>query len=161
MAKLIKLKKLNLKENINNKYRKWMNDSEVQKFTEQKYKKHSLKDIKDFVKEKNNSKDEFLYGIFLKKNFEYLHIGNIKMGPINWVHRTADISYFIGEKKLWGKGFATVAIKEIISIAKKKRLKKLQAGAAKSNVGSNNVLIKNGFKVKNKKKFAIIYTKNI
>ena len=98
MAKLIKLKKLNLKDNINNKYRKWMNDSEVQRFTEQKYKKHSLKDIRNFVKEKNNSKDEFLYGIFLKENFENLHIGNIKIGPINWVYRTADISYFIGEK---------------------------------------------------------------
>ena len=130
MAKLIKLKKLNLKDNINNKYRKWMNDSEVQRFTEQKYKKHSLKDIRNFVKEKNNSKDEFLYGIFLKENFENLHIGNIKIGPINWVYRTADISYFIGEKKLWGKGFATLAIKEIISIAKKKKIKKLQAGAA-------------------------------
>ena len=161
MAKLIKLKKLNLKDNINNKYRKWMNDSEVQRFTEQKYKKHSLKDIRNFVKEKNNSKDEFLYGIFLKENFENLHIGNIKIGPINWVYRTADISYFIGEKKLWGKGFATLAIKEIISIAKKKKIKKLQAGAAKSNVGSRNVLIKNGFKVKNKKKFAIIYTRKI
>ena len=37
------------------------------------------------------------------------HIGNIKLGPINPNHRTADISLFIGEQALWGQGYATEA----------------------------------------------------
>ena len=41
-----------------------MNDFEVHKYTEQKYVKHSLANIRKFVIEKNNSKKEFLYGIF-------------------------------------------------------------------------------------------------
>ena len=57
------LKKLN-SQDISTEYLKWMNDKEVTKFTEQRFKKHSLKDIKKFVKEKNKSKNEFLYGIF-------------------------------------------------------------------------------------------------
>ena len=61
------LKKLDPKKDITKKYQKWMNDPEVQKYTEQRYKKHSLKDIKKFVREKNRSKTEFLFGIFLKK----------------------------------------------------------------------------------------------
>ena len=50
---------------VGKEYLKWMNDYEVTKFTEQRFKKHSLVDIKNFVKEKNKSKTEFLYGIFI------------------------------------------------------------------------------------------------
>ena len=39
------------------------------------------------------------------------HIGNIKLGPINWIHRYGDISLLIGDKDYWGKGIATEAIR--------------------------------------------------
>ena len=120
------LKKLNLRKDISKNYLGWLNDSEVQKYTEQNYKKHSLIDIRNFVKKKNESKKEFLYGIFLKKNNLDIHIGNIKLGPINFKLKSAQISYFIGEKELWGNGYATLAIKEIIKVAKKKVLKNLK-----------------------------------
>ena len=134
-----------------------MNDFEVHKYTEQKYIKHSLADIRNFVREKNKSKNEFLYGIFLKKNNLNIHIGNIKLGPVNYIQKTSDISYFIGEKEMWGKGYTTLAIKEIIKIAKKKGIKKLKAGLYEMNIGSKKVLIKNGFKIEGKFKSEIIY----
>ena len=155
--KSIILRKLNLKSDISKRYQEWMNDLEVTKFTEQKYKKHSLKDIRNFVREKNNSKNEFLYGIFVKKNNLNTHVGNIKLGPIKWNHKTADISYLLGEKKLWGKGFITLAIKEIIKKAKNKKIKKLKAATYEMNIGSKKVLIKNGFKVEGVLKSAIIF----
>jgi RimJ/RimL family protein N-acetyltransferase len=151
------LRKLNLKKDVSKKYQSWMNDFEVQKYTEQKYLKHSLINIRKFVKEKNNSKNQFLYGIFLKKNNLNIHIGNIKLGPINFIHRNAEVSYFIGEKKLWGKGYATLAIKEIIKVAKKMRLKKLKAGLYEMNIGSKKVLEKNNFKLEGKLKSDIVY----
>ena len=150
--KKIILKRLNLKKDISKKYQNWMNDLEVHKYTEQKYVKHSIKDIKKFVKEKNKSKNEFLYGIFLNKNNSKKHIGNIKLGPINFRLKSSDISYFIGEKKLWGYGYTTLAIAELIKIAKKKKLEKLRALAHEINIGSKLVLIKNGFKKKGKLK---------
>ena len=73
------------------------------------------------------------------------HIENIKLGPINFGHKNARISYFIGEKELWGKGYITKAIKEIIKIARKKKLKKLKAGFYEMNFGSKKVLERNGF----------------
>ena len=96
---MIYLRQLNPTKDIGAKYQKWMNDMEVNKYTEQKYKKHSLKNIKHFVIQKNKSKNEFLYGIFLKKTKS--HIGNIKLGPINFIHKFAEISYFIGEKSIF------------------------------------------------------------
>lgn len=157
--KSIIIKKLNLKSDITKKYQDWMNDLEVTKFTEQKYKKHTLKDIKNFVREKNNSKNEFLYGIFVKINNFDTHVGNIKLGPIQWKHKTADISYLLGEKEMWGKGYVTSAIREIIKIAKKKKIKKLKASAYEMNIGSKKVLIKNGFKVEGRLKSAVIFKK--
>jgi ribosomal-protein-alanine N-acetyltransferase len=162
--KLIFLKKLNIDNDVGNRYLHWMNDKEVFKFTEQKNKQHSLEDIKKFVKEKNKSNNEFLYGIFLKKKNSKKHIGNIKIGPINFRYKSADLSYFIGEKNLWGKGYTVLAIQEIIKIAEKKKLKKLRALAHIDNIGSQIVLIKNGFKKKGiykKIKTAEVYYKEI
>lgn len=141
---MIYLKELNT-QNVNKIYLKWMNDKKVQKFTEQRYKKHSIKSITSFVKEKKRSKNEILYGIFTKK--DKLHIGNIKLGPTNFRHKTSEISYFIGNRNFWNKGYASRAIKEIIIIAKKKRLKKLTAGFYKENIASKKILEKNNFKL--------------
>ena len=66
-SKVLIIRKLNLKRDISKKYQKWMNDHIVHKYTEQKYRKHSLENIKSFVSEKNKSKKEYLYGIFIKK----------------------------------------------------------------------------------------------
>lgn len=127
-------------------YAKWMNDYEVVKYTEQKFKRHTIADIKKFVKQKINSPINFLYGIFIfdKKK---IHIGNLKIGPINKIHQTAEISYFIGEKKYWKIGIGSQAVKKAIEISKKKyKLKKLIAGCYSVNKGSIKVLKKNKFK---------------
>lgn len=163
----VTVKKLNSKKNVGKNYLRWMNDFEVHKYTEQKYSRHTIQSIKKFVNEKNKSKKEFLYGIFFQKK----HIGNIKLGPINFYHRYAEISYFIGDKQFWGRGIAAKAIGEIVKIAKKKKLKKLIAGFYSLNVGSKKVLEKNGFKkealfkskfkFKNKRCDHIIYGKLI
>lgn len=158
-SKKIILRRLNLKSDISKKYQSWMNDFEVHKYTEQKYVKHSLVNIRKFVREKNNSKNEFLYGIFLKNYDSNIHIGNIKIGPINFIHKKAELSYFIGEKKLWGKGYASLAIIEAIKIAKKMGIKKLKAGCYEKNIGSRKVLEKNKFKLEGKLKSEYVFMK--
>lgn len=151
---MIYLKELS-KKHATETYLKWMNDYKVHQFTEQKNKRHKLSDIIKFIKDKKKSKFEFLYGIFLKK--KKTHIGNIKLGPILPFHKTAFISYFIGEKKLWGKGYGKAAISEILKIAKKKGLKKIQAGVYEFNTPSINVLVKNKFKLEGVWKSGLVF----
>ena len=150
MNEKIILKKLNLNKDITKKYQNWMNSLEIHKYTEQKNKKHSLTNIKNFVIEKNKSKNEFLSGIFLKKKNLNTHIGNIKLGPISIIHKTANISYFIGVKELWNKGYTTLAIKEIIKIAKKKVVKKPQEEKLKKKIDKKKIIIKIVIKMKGK-----------
>ena len=151
------LKKLDINDYSIN-YLNWMNDKKVVEFTEQRYSKHNKKDILDFIKSKKNSKKEIVFGIFLKVKSKKIHIGNIKLGPIDFIHKNALISYFIGEKKYWGKNITTMAIKKLIIIAKKKyKLKKIYAGFYSNNIGSKKVLEKNGFKKEAHFKNQLIY----
>ena len=143
----IQLKELTLSD-VNKTYQEWMNDFEVFRFSKQSNEKHTIKKIKEFVLNKKNSRNEFLYKILINENKKIKHIGNIKLGLINIENKTADISYFIGDRNYWNKGIATEAIKQIIILAKKKfKLKKLQAGHWKKNIASRKVLLKNKFKL--------------
>ena len=63
MKKNLLLRKLKLSD-VGKEYFKWMNDYEVTKFTEQRFKKHSLSDIKNFIKEKNNQIMNFYMEFF-------------------------------------------------------------------------------------------------
>jgi hypothetical protein len=80
------LKKLSLNDYSTN-YLNWMNDKKAQEFTEQKYIKHTKTDVINFIKSKKNSKTEKVYGIFLLNKNKKIHIGNIKLGPIDIRHK--------------------------------------------------------------------------
>ena len=151
------IKKLDLKD-VNKKYLDWMNDLEVTKFTEQRFKKHSLFDLRKFVKEKNNSKTEYLFGIFVIQKSTLIHVGNIKLGPIDKFHKSAEVSYIIGDKNFWKKGIGSKAVKLLIKVAKKQfRLRKLIAGCYENNYGSIKVLKRNLFKKEASLKSQIIF----
>lgn len=64
------------KKDVSDKYVLWLNDYEVTKYTEQRYRQHSRVDIEDFEVEKFKSKFDLLFGIFKDNR----HIGNIKLG---------------------------------------------------------------------------------
>ena len=99
--------------NVTKKYLDWLNDYEIVKYTEQKNITHSIDSIKNYVSEKYDCPNNYLFGIFFKKK----HIGNIKLGPINFKKRNATLSYFIGERKFWNKGITSKVIKRISDFA--------------------------------------------
>lgn len=146
---MLYLRKLLPLKDVSQDYLNWMNDKEITNFTNQKNKIHTLESIKKFIEEKNSSIDEYLYGIFTEKD---KHIGNIKIGPID-KNKYTHISYLIGDKNYWGKGYATYAIRNVLMIAKKKSLLNIIAYTDKLNTASIKVLLKNDFEIikKNKK----------
>lgn len=154
----VKLTRFNVKM-ISEKYIKWMNTREILEFTEQRYVKNTKTKIYNYIKEKAKSKNEFLYAINIKdKKKEWVHVGNIKIGPIDFLHKTAEIGYFVGDKSLHKKGIATSSIREICKLAKKKfKLKKIIANVYADNLSSKKVLIKNSFKLEGILKKQFIY----
>jgi RimJ/RimL family protein N-acetyltransferase len=140
----IYLKLLNPRD-VSTAYAEWMNDSEVTQFLESRWKKYTIKEIKDYVLKMNSSKDNYLFGIFLKDSKQ--HFGNIKIGAINPIHRFADVGLLIGNKSLWGKGYATEAIKLVTKyVFKELKLNKLFAGIYSNNIASYKAFMKAGYK---------------
>jgi len=74
------------------------------------------------------------------------HIGNIKLGPIQWLHRRAYLSLFIGDRTCWGKGFASEVIAAMRDWAfAELDLQKLNAGIYAGNLSSRRAFEKCGF----------------
>ena len=135
-------------EHASKKYLSWLKDTKTSMYTEFRFQKHSLNTINSYIKNNLKSKNNFLYGIFIRhsKNKELTHVGNIKLSEISYVHKFANISYLVGEKEYLNKGVGYSAIKRILILAKKKfKLKKIYAGCYSNNIFSKKVLKKNGF----------------
>jgi ribosomal-protein-alanine N-acetyltransferase len=136
--------KLLLPEDVSENYYNWMNDEEITRFLESRWSVFSMDDLKKYVQAMNSSQSGFLFGIFLTKTNE--HIGNIKIGNINPVHRYGDLGLIIGIKKVWGKGYGTEAVKLATDFAfKELNLNKLIAGIYEGNTGSYRAFIKAGY----------------
>ena len=142
------------KDDVTDNYVMWLNDYEVTKYTEQKYVEHHLKSVHDYVKQKYESGSDLLFGIF----HHNVHIGNVKLGPIKWQHKSTEISYFIGDKTYWGKGIASKVIKKVVEYgADILRLEKFNAGYHELNIGSARVFQKCGFCIEGVKKGDFIF----
>lgn len=142
------------KDNISPAYIRWMNDPEVVKYTEQRFVRTSETDIKSYLQKIEDSPADILFGIYQKSS----HIGTVKLGAINIWHKTAALSYLIGEKDQWGKGIASRAISEMTEIGfSVLGLDKIIAGVYANNAASARVLEKNNFELEGIRKSQFIF----
>jgi RimJ/RimL family protein N-acetyltransferase len=129
---------------VNERYYHWLNDPEINCYLEVRFVPRSLENISEYVRKMDAKENEPFFAICLNDSHE--HIGNIKIGPINWYHRNADVSLLIGEKRLWGQGYASEAIALVTEFAfRTLNLNKLKAGCYGNNVGSARVFEKCGY----------------
>lgn len=125
-------------------YVRWMNDPEVMQFTESRFARHTLEGLVEYVRRHNASPDTLLLGIFEGRSDR--HIGNIKVGDMNPVHRYADVGIIIGDKSCWRRGYASEAIRLVCDYAfRSLSLHKLSAGCYVQNEGAIRAFMKAGF----------------
>jgi ribosomal-protein-alanine N-acetyltransferase len=128
------------------RYYRWMNDPEVTSFLESRFYPISVESLRQYVTDRQTDRDSVFLAIIAKEND--LHIGNVKLGPIDWIHRRAEIGILVGEKSLWGRGYATEAIRLVVDYAfRALDLHKVTAGCYENNLGSQKAFEKAGFKV--------------
>jgi ribosomal-protein-alanine N-acetyltransferase len=142
-GKQIYLREVRLSD-IDENYYRWLNDPDVTHYLEVRHLPRSRENISKYVTAMDGNPDEILLAICLKDNGR--HVGNIKLGPINWIHRFAEVSLVIGDKSIWRRGIATEAIFLISRYAfSVLNLHKLRAGCYEKNVGSAKAFLKVGF----------------
>ena len=141
-------------EDVSQNYLNWLNDKEVIKYLESRFIENNIRNLKKNIREKYESKSELFFGIFHEKS----HIGNIKLGPINFQHKISEIGCLIGEKKYWGKGVMTAAIKCITNFSfNTLRLEKLTSGCYSNNTNSIKLFLKCGFNIEGTRKKQVIF----
>jgi RimJ/RimL family protein N-acetyltransferase len=75
------------------------------------------------------------------------HVGNVKIGPINWVHRCAEFGILIGAKDCWGKGYGSEATSLIVEYAfRRLNLHKITLGVHAEHVGAIRAYQHAGFR---------------
>ena len=121
-----------------------MNDAEVLKFTESRFQAHSKEDLCVYVA-KINANPLFVFRA-INLGDTGRHIGNIKLGPIDWNHRFGDIGIIIGDKDCWGKGYAVESIQLLTEYAfGSLKMHKLTAGCYAANEAGIKAFRKAGF----------------
>ncbi|MRR14532.1 N-acetyltransferase, partial [archaeon] len=131
---------------VSGAYYRWMNDTEITQYLESRFHPNPQESIEKYVKNSYADPNNVFLGIFLKQS--HRHIGNIKLGPVNWIHRNGDIGIIIGEKDCWGKGYASEAIRMISDHAfNVLNLHKVTAGCYEMNKGSIRAFEKAGFQI--------------
>jgi len=95
------------------RYCQWLNDPEVTRFLETKG--STLSGIQTFIAEKHTRPDCIFWGIFLKETNR--HIGNIKLEPIQFTTKEAEIGIMIGDKSVWGKGYCQESVRAVTDYA--------------------------------------------
>jgi len=99
-------------DNISEDYCRWLNDKEVNQFSQRAGKKIDPEGVSEYVKQANNSKDTLLLGIFLHE--ERRHVGNIQLTYFDRANGIASSSTMLGERDSWGKGIIIDAASALI-----------------------------------------------
>jgi RimJ/RimL family protein N-acetyltransferase len=128
-------------------YHQWMGDRELLRFLEIRHvQRQDITALSDYIDRNNASPDTLLLGMFLKSSGD--HVGNIKLGPVDGIHRRADIGFLIGDRAARGQGLAAEAIAAVRDLAVSVHgVRKVTAGCYRSNVASARALEKAGFVV--------------
>jgi RimJ/RimL family protein N-acetyltransferase len=111
-----------------------MNDPEVTRYMGWRAFPSTRQAILEYVQRPRANESLFLAVVEKHSN---RHIGNLHLGPIDWVHRRAELAMMLGEKDAWGKGYMTEAFELIIDHAfNVLNLHKLKAGTEVENRGA-------------------------
>ncbi|MCD4679454.1 MAG: GNAT family N-acetyltransferase [Bacteroidales bacterium] len=130
-------------EHLSHDYVEWLNDPEVYQYMETRG-NYTLEKLEDFLN-KVKRKDILFWGVHLKDSL--LHLGNIKIDPVNDRHGTAEYGIMMGRKSEWGKGYAKEASLTIIDYCFNIiELRKITLGVITNNISAVELYKKIGFK---------------
>jgi RimJ/RimL family protein N-acetyltransferase len=126
---------------INKEYISWLNDSDVVKFSNQRFVRHNKKSCKDFFKSIKISKGIFFLIIHKAKKE---NIGTMTV-RFSKNHKVADISILIGKKNFWGQGLGKEGWYLVMNyLLKKKFIRKVTGGTLSCNKGMVKIFKKTG-----------------
>lgn len=129
---------------VTDRYLSWLVDTGVTRYLEARFTDHTDESLRGLIERMNASPDTLFLGIFIAEGD--VHIGNIKLGPVDPHHRRAEFGILIGDRDSWGRGFASEAIRALTDYAfETLGLHKVSCGVYDANEGSRRAFLKAGW----------------
>ena len=145
-----------LENDVTSTYLEWITDPDINRYLEARFQTHSVNSLRRYVNDLHTDHNSVLFKIEMVTTGE--HVGNIKLGPINWNHRFSDIGIVIGDKAHHRKGIGTESLTLVRDYAfNVLALNKLNAGAYESNKGSIKLFERGGFEIEGIRKYQYIF----
>ena len=127
-------------------YLAWLNDQETTRYLETGRFPTTRKALEEAIQASARQTDSLFLAVVDRETDR--HIGTIKLGPINWVHRLAPIGILIGEATFRGRGYGREALELILAHAfEQLDLHKVAAGAYADHAGSVELFTGTGFSI--------------
>lgn len=118
-------------------YIRWLNDPEVVRFSNQRFRRHDEKSCLDYLRTFADSDNLFL-AIHLSDDKRL--VGTMT-AYVSSQHGTADMGLLLGERGLWGQGFGLEAWNLLLNhLLQVRRLRKITAGTLRCNVGMTRIM---------------------
>jgi ribosomal-protein-alanine N-acetyltransferase len=119
----------------------WLNDPEVVKYSENRYRTFTLEGCVDYVASFEGSSN-YLWAIVRKDTGQ--HIGNIN-AYVDVPNKLADVGIMVGERSCWGGGYGLEAWKAVCSwLLTDGGMRKVTAGTLDTNIGMKRIMEKSG-----------------
>lgn len=125
---------------------RWENDPELLEMMSDELSPTSLDDTRNgLARWMSPAESPGRFAIRLAESGEF--IGFAHLGEIERRHGRCKLGYLIGPSAYWGRGYATEAVRAVVAHAfGPLELRRIQAGAYATNIGSIRVLEKAGFR---------------
>jgi RimJ/RimL family protein N-acetyltransferase len=139
------------REDLNERYLGWLNDPEVNRYLETGRFPYTQEELENFYQSVTGTRDKAMFAVIEKATD--VHIGNVKLDPIHWVHRTVVFGILIGDKSAWGKGYGTEATHLTLEYAfRRLNLRKVSLGVVSTNQAAIKIYKRVGFVVEGVKR---------
>lgn len=134
------------RSDLTERYLNWINDPDVNRYVDAGLFPYTQDELESFYQRTVEARDQVLYAVVDRESD--LHIGNVKLGPISWVHRRAVFSILIGDKTFWGKGCGTEATRLMVEYGfQRLNLRRIELGVLDANEYAVRAYEKVGFVV--------------
>jgi len=144
-------------EHLKEKYVAWLNDPEVVRFSEQRHLVHTIITCRDYFDSMRLSENHLFLAVEDNEG-ERGHIGNLAV-YLDVFNDTADVSILLGDKDVWGKGYASDAWTGLIDfLLKSMNVRKVTAGTMASNMPMRRLMRRSGMHEESVRKAQFLYS---
>jgi [ribosomal protein S5]-alanine N-acetyltransferase len=143
------------REDLNARYLSWLNDPDVTRYMETGTFPTTAQDLEKFYNEVTGTRNQVILAVADQKSGQ--HIGNVKLGPIHWIHRCATFGIMIGEKKFWGRGAGLEATRLMVEYGfDRLNLRRIDLGVCAEHDAAVRCYERVGFKVEGRMRESLI-----